>query len=199
MFNTARPVGPCPWTSVRHWTTLSGLKSVVGAAFWVCGVERHRWTLCNKIVRFTKLVGSCVLVQRSESRQVNTAPWTQFCGSPLQCRLTQRWSLLHVDFCAAGGRFRKRTGMFFIHFGAPSCRNLQCRSADRVYTFTGLPHQHWKHSKQNKQPSLSANMPHCIAVFASDSLRHGVMIITVSRLSSLVSSCLDSGSTATLL
>ena len=29
-------------------------------------------------------------------------------------------------------------------------------------------------------------MPHCIAVFVSDCLRHGVMNITVSRLSSLV-------------
>ena len=43
--------------------------------------------------------------------------------------------------------------------------------------------------------SLSASMPHCIAVFASDCLQHRVRNITVSRLSSLVSSCLDSGST----
>ena len=81
------------------------------------------------------------------------------------------------------------------HCAAPSCRYLQCRSAQRICTFTGLPHQHWKHSGQNNQTSLSPNMPHYLAVFVSDCLRHSVTNITVSRLSSLVSSCLDSGST----
>ena len=36
-------------------------------------------------------------------------------------------------------------------------------------------------------------MPRRIAVFVADFVRHGVMNITVSRLSSLVSSCLHSG------
>ena len=44
---------------------------------------------------------------------------------PLRSRLMQRSSFSHVDFCTGGGRFRKRTAMFFIHCGTPSCRSLQ--------------------------------------------------------------------------
>ena len=44
----------------------------------------------------------------------------------------QRGSFLHFNFCAGGGRFRKRIGMSFIHCGTPSCRYLQRRSAHRV-------------------------------------------------------------------
>ena len=55
---------------------------------------------------------------------------------PLRSRLIQTWSFSHVDFCSGGGRFRKRTGMLFIHCGTPSCRSLQCRS---VY----IVHPHW--------------------------------------------------------
>ena len=44
----------------------------------------------------------------------------------LRCRLIQSWSFSHVDFCADGGRFRKRTALLFIHCGTPSCRSLQC-------------------------------------------------------------------------
>ena len=60
--------------------------------------------------------------------------------------------------------FPRRTGLLFIHSGTP-CRYLQCRSTRRVCTFTGPPHQQWKNSRQNNQPLLSANMPHCIAFF----------------------------------
>ena len=113
----------------------------------------------------------------------------------------RRWTtwccLESVGVACGGGRFCKRTGVLFIHCGTPSCRCLLSRSAHRVCTFAGLPHQHWENSRQNNQLSLSANMPHCIAVFVSDCLRHSVVNITMSRLSSLVSSCLDAGSTAT--
>ena len=54
------------------------------------------------------LVDSCVLVPRSESLQVNTAPLTHSCRSALFFySLLQSWKCLHVDFCAGGGRFRK--------------------------------------------------------------------------------------------
>ena len=111
--------------------------------------------------------------------------WTTWCG------------LESVGVACGGGRFCKRTGMLFSHCGTPSCRYLQCRFAHRVCTFAGLPHQHGENSRQNNQPSLSANIPHYIAVFVSDCLRHSVVNITMSRLSSLVSSCLDAGSTTT--
>ena len=89
--------------------------------------------------------------------------------------------------------FEKRTGVLFIHCGTTSCRSLQCRSAHNVCTFTGLPHRHWRDSRQNNQPLLAARMPRRIAVFVAG-LRHSVMNIAVSRLSSLVSSCSGSAS-----
>ena len=62
----------------------------------------------------------------------------------------------------AGGRFSSErvfhmlifvlavvTGLLFVHCGQPSCRSLQCRSAHRVCTFNGLPHLHWRNSRQN--------------------------------------------------
>ena len=64
-------------------------------------------------------------------------------------------------------------------------------------------HLHWtttsalENSRHNEQSWLVASMPQRIAVCVSDCLRHSVMNITVSRLASVVSSCLDSGSTAT--
>ena len=107
---------------------------------------------------------------------------------PLRFRLIQSWSFSHVDFCAGGGRFRK-THCFVIH----SLRHA-------IMSFSamcGLPDQHWRNSRQNELSSLVAIMPQRIVVFVSDCLRQSVMNITVSRLSSLVSSCLDSGSTIT--
>ena len=65
------------------------------------GVERHGWTLCNEMFKFSMLVDSCVLVLRSESLQVNTAPLSHSCGS------------------AAAVVFEKRTGMFSVHCVTP--------------------------------------------------------------------------------
>ena len=171
-----------------HWTHFgrrtSSLVLFQHSPSWWHNFERSR--ICssrNGILKFSTLVGFCVLVLRSESMLVNTAPcdsslWTR----PLRYRLMQ-----HVEFCAGGGRFRKRTGMLYIHCGTPPCRSLQCRSTHRICTFTGLPHQHWKNPDKNEQSSLVASMPQRIAVFVSDCLRHRVMNITVPRLASLVS------------
>ena len=52
-------------------------------------------------------------------------------------------------------------------------------------------------NSRNDQNLMAARMPRRLAVFTADCLRHRVMNITVPALSSLVSSCLDSGSTAT--
>ena len=111
IFSTARPgvrstfSERCPCTSVRRWTTWCGLKSVGGglrqAASWACGVERHRCILRNETLKFSRLVGFfCVLVLRSESRQVNTAPQDSFLWKrPLRSLFMQSWSFVHVGFC----------------------------------------------------------------------------------------------------
>ena len=88
---------------------------------------------------------------------------------PLRSRSMRRWSFAHVAFCAGGGRFQERTGMFFIHCCTPSCRYPQCRSAHRACTFTGLPHLHWRNSGQNEQPSLAAGMPQRTKLFLKSS------------------------------
>ena len=108
------------------------------ASSWVCGVERHRWTLCNgilKIVHVGRFLRACAALG------IPAGEHSPFDSSlrkrPLRSRLMQRWSFVHVDFCADGARFRKRTGMLFIHCGTPSCRHVQRRSAHRVCTFIG--------------------------------------------------------------
>ena len=97
-----------------------------------------------------------------------------------------------------GGRFRRTHWYVFRSL----CHAMMSLSA-LSFCLQSL-HLRWsttsalEESRQKKnQPSLSNNMPHCIAVFASDCLRFSVMNITVSRLSCLVSSCLNSGSTTT--
>ena len=84
---------------------------------------------------------------------------------------TRPWSFSHIDFCAGGRRFRKAHWCLIIHCGTPSCQSLQCRSAYKVCTFTGLPHRHWKISNENIQFMLAAKMPRRIAVFVVDCLR----------------------------
>ena len=105
-------------------------------------------------------------IRAGEHSSFDSSLWTR----PLRYRLMQRWSFSHVDYYAGGARFRKRTGILLTHYGTPSCRSLP-PSLDYHISFGETAH------------------------FAADCLRHGVMNITVSRLSSLVSPCLDSGST----
>ena len=141
-------------------------------------------------------VGRILLVSRSESLQMNTVLMTPMeASSPLSLKATLEF--FSCWFLCWRWPVWKRTDILFIHCSTSSCRSLKCRSTHRVCTFSRLSHQHYRNFTQKEQSSLSVRMSQRIAVIVSDCFRHSVMNITVSRLSSLVSSCLDLTSTTT--
>ena len=112
----------------RVWDLWSGTPSLNS-------VQRN-----SQALHVGRYLGACAAlgIPAGEHSPYDSVFWKR----PLRSWLMQRWSFSHVVFCAGGGRFRKRTGMIFIHCGTPSYRSLHCRSAHRVCIFTGLPHHH---------------------------------------------------------
>ena len=211
IFNAARPVGsmlcghdyavlfsgPCPWTSVRRWTTWCGLRSVEVArgsrvlGMW-CGtpsldsVQRSSQVL--QVGRFSRACAA-FRIPAGEHNPFVSSLWKR----PLLSRSEVLYMLISVLAVV-------------VFENAPVCCSFIVPRHPVVICNVVLsakfpPSQGYHISigniLDNNQPSFSADMPHCVAVFVSDCSRHCVMNITVSRLSSLVSSCLDSGSTTT--
>ena len=163
IFNTARPVGTI--LSGHGYAVLflgpsrgPGVAStVLGwlAAGRVLGLWSGTPSLNNSAQRKSQVLHVGRFLRACAALGIPAGEHSSFDSVPVEAPLrsrVQRWSFSHVDFCAGGGRFRKRTGMLFIHCGTPSCRSLQCRSTHRVCTFTGPHHQHGENLDKMSSP-----------------------------------------------